>query len=45
MLTREQAAEIFDRLHKYSTADELERIVGRVFDRIASEKPRNSGAV
>ena len=28
-----------------STADELERIVGMVFDRIASEKPRNSGAV
>jgi len=28
-----------------STADELERIVGLVFDRIASERPRNSGAV
>lgn len=28
-----------------STADELERIVGLVFDRIASEHPRNSGAV
>jgi protein-tyrosine-phosphatase len=27
-----------------STADELERIVGLAFDRIASEKPRNSGA-
>lgn len=28
-----------------STTDELERIVGLAFDRIASEKPRNSGAV
>jgi protein-tyrosine-phosphatase len=28
-----------------STVDELERIVGLVFDRIASERPRNSGAV
>jgi protein-tyrosine phosphatase len=28
-----------------STADELERIVGLVFDRIASERPGNSGAV
>ena len=28
-----------------STVDELERIIGLVFDRIASEKPRNSGAV
>ena len=28
-----------------STADELERIVGLVFDRIASERPGNSGAL
>jgi protein-tyrosine-phosphatase len=28
-----------------STTDELERIIGKVFDRIASERPRNSGAV
>jgi len=27
------------------TADELERVVALVFDRIASERPRNSGAV
>ena len=28
-----------------ATADELERIVGHVFERIASERPRNGGAV
>ena len=28
-----------------ATVDELERIVALVFDRIASERPRNSGAV